>query len=82
MESQERSIIMTDEQLEICNRRFNLTKEQWEKFFEWQESLPYKYYGASSNGITVYFPSCGLGTIVIAKRDEGEEIDLSDYENF
>lgn len=63
------------------NKQFKLSKEQWTKFDKWVESLPYKYYGADSNGITIYFPNWSIGILVKAKRDDGEEIDLTDWDN-
>ena len=63
------------------NRQFELSKEQWDKFDKWVESLPKKYYGADSNGITIYFPNWSLGILVRAKRDEGEEVDLTDWDS-
>jgi len=73
---------ITDEQLEIFNRQFHFTKEQLAKFYEWRASLPEKYYGCDSNGITVLFPQCSIGVLVIAERADGEKIDLTDWENF
>ncbi len=64
------------------NSRFELTKEQIQKFYDWKDSLPEAYFGADSNGITFSFPQCSIGNVVIAKRREGEEIDLTDWENF
>lgn len=64
------------------NRQFELSEKQIKKFLDWQESLPDAYFGADSNGITISFPSCSIGQIVIAKRREGEEIDLTDWDNF
>ena len=68
--------------IDKLNKQFNLTEKQWKKFFEWKKSLPYKYYGSDSNGITIYFPQSSIGYIVISKREEGEEIDLTDWDNF
>lgn len=73
---------MTDKQLQIRNGLFHLSEQQWEKFDKWRDSLPDKYYGVDSNGITIYFPQCSIGIIVRARRDEGEEIDLTDWDNF
>jgi CRISPR/Cas system CSM-associated protein Csm2 small subunit len=64
------------------NNQFKLTKSQIRRFYEWQETLPPAYFGADSNGITISFPQCSLGYIVKAKRREGEEIDLTEWENF
>ena len=64
------------------NKQFELSQDQWDKFDKWVESLPEKYYGTDNNGITIYFPQCSLGVIIKAKRDEGEEIDLTDWHSF
>ena len=68
--------------IDKLNKQFNLTQKQWEKFFEWEKSLPKKYYGADNNGITIYFPQSSIGHIVFAKREQDEEIDLTDWDNF
>lgn len=64
------------------NKRFELSEEQWDKYDKWVDSLPERYFSADSSGITIYFPSCSIGYIVKAKRGEGEEIDLTDWNNF
>ena len=68
--------------IQQLNKQFELSKKQWKKFFKWEKSLPEKYHGADNNGITIYFPQCSIGVIVKAKRGEGEEIDLTDWDNF
>ena len=73
---------MTLEQLNLWNSRFQLSAVQVEKYLKWQESLPEAYFGADSNGITFEFPQCSLGVIVKAKRADGHEIDLTDWDNF
>lgn len=74
--------MMTKEQVDRWNSQFELSAEQIDKYIKWAEALPHKYYGADNNGITIYFPQCSLGHIVKAKRDDGEEIDLTDWDNF
>lgn len=75
---------MTAEEKEVedFNKRFHLTKQQIDKFYAWQENLPDAYFGMDSNGIKVTFYGCSIGIIVKASRKEGEEIDLTDWENF
>lgn len=73
---------MTEEQINVMNNQFHLSKSQWEKYYKWVESLPDKYYGATSDGISFIFGHCSIGVIVKAVRDEGEEIDLTDWDNF
>lgn len=73
---------ITDKQLEVFNRQFHLSREQFKKFLDWADSLPEKYYGCDSNGITIEFPQSSIGTIVKARREDGHEIDLTDWENF
>lgn len=70
---------MTTEQF---NKQFEFSEAQIKKFYDWQETLPKAYFGADSNGITISFPQCSLGYIVKAKRREGEEIDLTEWEHF
>jgi len=73
---------MTEEQINNYNRQFNLSKSQIEKFIEWQETLPDAYFGCDSNGIKIIFYQNSLGIIVKAKRREGEEVDLTEWEHF
>lgn len=68
--------------VEQWNRKFELSETQIKKFIAWQESLSNAYFGVDSNGITIEFPQCSIGIIVKAKRREGEEIDLTDWNNF
>jgi hypothetical protein len=73
---------MNKENIKLLNRQFHLSESQWKKYFDWVDSLPEKYYGATSDGISFVFDNCSLGVIVKAVRDEGEEIDLTDWDNF
>lgn len=73
---------MSDINVEQFNKRFELSESQIKKFIEWQESLPDAYFGCDSNGITIEFPNCSIGIVVIAKRREGEEINLTEWEHF
>lgn len=68
--------------IEKWNKQFHLSEKQIRKYIDWVESLPDAYFGAMSNGITISFSGCSVGQIVSAKRREGEEIDLTDWENF
>jgi hypothetical protein len=63
-------------------RIFELSEEQNKKFASWYDSLPDAYYGAVGGGLHFVFTPTGLGTIVCVKRDDGYEIDLTDWENF
>lgn len=73
---------MNQDQIDVLNRNFHLSKKQWDKYNEWRASLPDKYYGATSNGISIVFEQCSIGIIVRAVRDEGESIDLTEWEHF
>jgi hypothetical protein len=73
---------MTSEQIDTLNGQFHLSKEQWEKYFNWLDSLPDKYYGATSNGVNIIFEQCSIGIIVKAVREENESIDLTDWDSF
>jgi cytidyltransferase-like protein len=64
------------------NRRFHLSQKQIDKYIAWHDSLPEKYYGATSTGITFEFPECSIGTIVKVSRADGHNLDLTDWENF
>ena len=68
--------------VEQFNKRFELSEAQIKKFYAWKESLPGAYFGCDSDGITISFPSCSIGQVVNAKRREGEEIDLTEWEYF
>lgn len=73
---------MTKETIETLNNQFHLSEKQWKMYNDWVESLPEKYYGAMSNGIKIIFNVLSVGICVKAVRDEGEEIDLTDWDNF
>lgn len=68
--------------LEQFNRQFEFSQDQLDKFYEWQETLPDAYFGCDNNGIKIIFYQTSLGTIVKAKRREGEEVDLTEWEHF
>lgn len=73
---------MTKEMIDTLNSHFHLSEAQWKKYYDWVETLPEKYYGAVSDGISIIFEHHSIGIVVTAKRDEGEEIDLTDWNNF
>jgi len=61
---------------------FELTKEQEEKYEDWRKSLPYADFGAVGGGETFHFTPTGLGTLVKVTRDDGYELDLTEWEYF
>ncbi len=73
---------MEQEQIDRWNQRFHLSEAQITKFINWKSELPYKYFGCDSDGITIEFPGCSIGQIVKAKRADGHEIDLTEWETF
>lgn len=66
---------------------FELTETQQQKYEDWVDSLPEiseGHFGAAGGGYWFKFIPTGLGTIVIAGRDDVPEmdIDLTEYDNF
>ena len=64
---------------------FKLDETQFEKYVAWQEKLEEenpKYYGAAGGGYSFIFTPTGLGDIVKVRRDDGEELDLTDMDNW
>lgn len=61
---------------------FELTEEQVKKYKEWRATLPKADFGAVGGGTSFIFTPTGIGTIVFAKRDDGYEIDLTEWEYF
>ena len=71
----------------ILNKRkntinFELDKEQFEKYKKWEETLPNVDFGAAGGGLHFIFTPTGLGTLIKVKRDDGYELDLTDFENW
>jgi len=66
-------------------KNFELTDEQMEKWEEWKETLPKLdegHFGAVGGGYSFEFTPTGIGTLVKAKRADGHEIDLTEWEYF
>jgi hypothetical protein len=61
------------------NISFHLTEEQSEKYREWVESLPIAKFGVIGGGYSFIFTPTSLGDIVVVKREDGHEINLTDY---
>jgi hypothetical protein len=57
---------------------FELTPEQEQKYQEWEDTLPIDY----SKAITFHFTITGIGTVVKVSRDDGYELDLTEWENW
>jgi len=67
--------------------RFELSTQQLAKYYQWKDKLPKLpegYFGAAGGGHWFKFIPTGLGTIVIAGREDVPEmdIDLTEYEDF
>lgn len=65
--------------------KFELSKEQIEKFEKWQESLPklpQEHFGAVGGGYSFEFCPTAIGTVVKAKRADGQEKDLTEWKYF
>lgn len=63
---------------------FTLTKEQWEKYLEWEKNLPKLesgYFGTIGGGIEFVFSPTGIGIFESVRRldNKEHEIDLTDY---
>lgn len=66
----------------IPKRSFHLTKEENEKYLNWKNTLPPKHFGAIGGGYSFIFTPTSMGDIIKVKRDDGYEIDLTDYDSF
>jgi len=66
-------------------KNFTLTDQQFEKYVKWRDELENrdpKYFGAAGGGYSFIFTPTGLGEIVTVKRDDGEELDLTEWEHW
>jgi hypothetical protein len=66
---------------------FEISAQQLEKYYRWKDTLPKVpegHFGAAGGGYWFKFIPTGLGTILIAGREDVPEldIDLTDYQNF
>lgn len=73
--------------VELFNKKFNLSEAQIKKYLKWQKGLPKlpdNHWGAVGGGYSFIFVPTGIGTIVKARREDEEknEIDLTEYEYF
>ena len=67
--------------------KFEFTKEQVKKLNAWKATLPtlpQGYFGVNGGGFEFIFIPTSIGTIVKARRTDGDghEIDLTEYEYF
>lgn len=62
--------------------RFYLTEAQTKKYIEWRVSLPRADFGTTGGGYSFIFTPTSLGPIIKVKRDDGFEIDLTEYDSF
>ena len=67
--------------------KFELSKNQIEKYESWDKSLPKLepgHFGASGGGYWFRFTPTGIGDVVVVGRDDVPELDcdLTDWDNF
>jgi len=65
--------------------RFTLDESQVKRYEAWRKKLEKdnpKYYGCAGGGYSFIFTQTGLGDIVKVRRDDGEELDLSDMDKW
>lgn len=66
--------------------KFELSKAQTKKYIEWREMLEETttepYVGCAGGAYKFIFTMTGLGDIVKVVRSDGQEIDLTDWDNF
>ena len=65
--------------------KFKLDKNQVKKYEAWRKKIEKKnpqYYGCNGGGYSFIFIPTSIGDIVKVRRDEGEELDLTDFENW
>jgi len=78
---------MTKVIIKKLNMTFELNDNQIKRYNEWKNKLPRiseGHFGAAGGGYWFKFIPTGLGTIVIAGRDDVPEmdIDLTEYKEF
>ena len=64
---------------------FKLDESQVERYEAWRKKIEKKnpkYFGAAGGGYSFIFIPTGLGDIVKVRRDDGEELDLSDIDKW
>lgn len=61
---------------------FTLSEEQVKKYKEWHSSLNKIHYGTIGGGYSFIFTPTGLGEIVKVRRDDGQEIDLTEIDKW
>jgi len=61
---------------------FNLTEEQFEKIVEWKKTLPKEPSTAIGGALTYMFTPTSLGCIIKVRYYNGEELDLTNYDDF
>jgi hypothetical protein len=61
---------------------FELNEEDVVKYEKWYKKLPKKDFGAIGGGTTFCFTPTGLGDIIKVVRDDGYELDLTDYDHW
>jgi len=61
---------------------FVITEKQLEKIEEWKKTLPKEPPTAMGGAFTYMFTPTGLGIIIRIRYYNGQELDLTDYDNF
>lgn len=61
---------------------FELSEEQTAKYEAWHKTLKRVDYGAAGGGYSFIFTPTGLGDIIKVRRDDGEELDLTEIEKW
>ena len=56
---------------------FDLSVEEQHKFEMWRDLLP-----PSNKLITISFTQTGIGSVIVASREDGHKIDITDYSNW
>ncbi len=68
--------------MEKIARTFELTEKQYKKFLKWYKKQPKHDYGAIGGGYSFIFTPTGLGHIIKARTDDGNEIDLTEIDKW
>jgi hypothetical protein len=62
--------------------KFELTEKQLKQLKEWQDELEPLKVGGIGGGTWFMFCPTGLGNIVKVRREDGQEIDLTDTDSW
>jgi hypothetical protein len=62
--------------------KFELDEEQVKKYNAWRKKLKKLHPSTIGGGETFCFTPTGLGTVVVVKRTDGKEINLTDFDKW